>query len=97
MLEAPGCAPRLAGARSRSALASTFCGFRVLSNSDRAPVFSFVFFILSRPGGCKVWLIKSGSRLLAWRLSRREPVAPARPDEQKVWLWVWLEAPVSCR
>ena len=37
--------------------------FRVLSNSDRAPVFLFVFQHLSRPGGCKVWA-GSGSRLL---------------------------------
>ena len=37
-------------------------------------------------------MVRSGLRFLAWRLSRLEPVAPARPDEQKVWLWVWLEA-----
>ena len=52
MLEAPRHAPRLAGAhpRWRSTFTSTFHGFRVLSNSDRAPVFLFAFCTCSLPG-----------------------------------------------
>ena len=45
MLEASRRAPRLAGAHPgwRSTLASTFYGFRVLSNADIVPVFLFAF------------------------------------------------------
>ena len=58
MLEAPRRAPRLAGAdpRWRSTLASTFYAFKVLSNSDRAPVFLFVSCTCLDQAGKKVWL-----------------------------------------
>ena len=58
MLEAPRRAPRLAGAdpRWRSTLTSTFYAFKVLSNSDRAPVFLFVSCTCLDQAGKKVWL-----------------------------------------
>ena len=52
----------------RSTLASTFYGFRVLSNSDRAPVFLFVV----------LRLVGSGSWLLAWRPANLEPAGPVQ-------------------
>ena len=93
VLEVPRRAPRLAGAhpRWRSTLASTFDGFRVLSNPDPA---LFLLFAYSRLGWA--WAIAKLEASRAWQLYnwwRLEAYEPGVVEFRlKVWLWSWLEA-----
>ena len=74
--------------RWRSTLASTFYGVRVLSNSDRAPVFLLVCapVYTSRVQG----LVGSGSSFLLGGLQALSQQDLSRPDGCKVWIWVWF-------